>query len=620
MPFDLGGFDFPSIARINTGIAIDRLARDLNHHIPVYCLMANITLADWSCHINSCCYPLDGRGLERTFSRYSGSILAAWIVAHEHLAKLGLSLRQTDASYLLEGRCSISHALTSTMDVLRPNYPVNGHTLRSIRSMGFYQLQDIGKWAVNNSGSSSFVVSEMPAGKWSSAQRRNWELIRCACSRIQIGMLYAGQPELLLPVDQRRLCAETYIEALISNSRLPPTDEAIHTGQWGTDGSMVPSSAGMLDDKSVTAAVTGSKTTVIKLSGRNISILHGELMGLISGVISSRLSNTEGVIYTDHLNSVRLIDDSLTTPNLEHKLRHMNARSYYRWLLDLLKHRTITIHYTKGHASGSTLPSILNNSADRHAVTAQSNPYTPFAPIPTFFMDDFTLYSTRDGWIECNSRNFVDRLYSTRVANDLEYSSGLRLRRLVYDLGSPPEFPYLRATSCYSAVVQLYAHAGQLPTALRLHTRGKLDDGSCRFGCRLVSEDEHHIFVDCPRFADMRRESYLEVVHLTSNKCSELIEKGLITADTTRRLSHAAKSLFRDDSSVWPLHNSAYYLGRVPDVLRLLWSEIDSVHGPSLEHRRQAHYFASAWHLSAIRLAGRIWGQVQRMMARDRGL
>ncbi|KAJ7138984.1 hypothetical protein C8R44DRAFT_867156 [Mycena epipterygia] len=46
LPVDLHGLDFPSIARINDGIAVDGLHCDLNHLIPSYRTMARITLAD----------------------------------------------------------------------------------------------------------------------------------------------------------------------------------------------------------------------------------------------------------------------------------------------------------------------------------------------------------------------------------------------------------------------------------------------------------------------------------------------------------------------------------------------------------------------------------------------
>jgi hypothetical protein len=40
LPLAFGGFDFPSLARINAGITIDGLTRDLNHHILAYRMMA----------------------------------------------------------------------------------------------------------------------------------------------------------------------------------------------------------------------------------------------------------------------------------------------------------------------------------------------------------------------------------------------------------------------------------------------------------------------------------------------------------------------------------------------------------------------------------------------------
>ena len=57
LPLELGGFDFLSISRINTSIAVDGLVQDLNHHIPAYQLMATVMLADWTCQINGWCSP-----------------------------------------------------------------------------------------------------------------------------------------------------------------------------------------------------------------------------------------------------------------------------------------------------------------------------------------------------------------------------------------------------------------------------------------------------------------------------------------------------------------------------------------------------------------------------------
>jgi hypothetical protein len=47
---------------------------------------------------------------------------------------------------------------------------------------------------------------------------------------------------------------------------------------------MIPATAGVLDRKSITAAITGPRTLVLRIDGRNSSILQGELIGLIAGL------------------------------------------------------------------------------------------------------------------------------------------------------------------------------------------------------------------------------------------------------------------------------------------------------------------------------------------------
>ena len=337
LPLAFGGFDFPSLACINAGIAIDGLARDLNHHILAYRMMALVTLADWTCQINRCVYPLDRAGLSRSFARFVGSIPAAWIIAQDQMSKLDLTLRQTDQSHLLEGRSSISHALSLVkLSIPRVEHPT-GHAIRSLRSMGFRLLSHIGSWTVNNLNLTTFTVRALPPGNWSLTQKNNWSLIKDFLSQAQIGALYAGSADLLLSRQLRRQHAETFIQSMVLANLFLPTEVSQGTQLWGTDGSMIPASAGPLDDKSITSAVTGPHTIVMKLHGRNLSILHGELI--------SDSQNNSSVIYTDHLNSTRLINDSQTSTNIDARLRHMNGRSYYKWILNLLGSRQAAILY-----------------------------------------------------------------------------------------------------------------------------------------------------------------------------------------------------------------------------------------------------------------------------------
>jgi hypothetical protein len=108
--------------------------------------MALITLADWTCQINRCVYPLDREGLSRSFTCFIGLIPAAWIIIQNQMSKLDLSLCQMDQSHLLEGHYSISHALS----LIKPSIPQakhpTGHAIRLLGSMGFHLLSHCKGW------------------------------------------------------------------------------------------------------------------------------------------------------------------------------------------------------------------------------------------------------------------------------------------------------------------------------------------------------------------------------------------------------------------------------------------------------------------------------------------
>lgn len=146
------------------------------------------------------------------------------------------------------------------------------------------------------------------------------------------------------------------------------------------------------------------------------------------------------------------------------------------------------------------------------------------------------LYNSIDGWIQSNTRLYIEHRLALITAQELELSVRLQLQCLIYDTGSPPEDPYLHTFSCYLAVTQLYAHAGQLLTAAHLYSRGKLSVPYCCFRCKLALQDEHHIFVDCPRFSDFRRQSLEEVFQNTDSHCKELVKKSVISQEIATRI------------------------------------------------------------------------------------
>jgi hypothetical protein len=61
---------------------------------------------------------------------------------------------------------------------------------------------------------------------------------------------------------------------------------------------MVPASASIAENKSITGAATGEQTLVMRVPGRNVSILQGEQLGLIIALVLSEASNTVPYMYT----------------------------------------------------------------------------------------------------------------------------------------------------------------------------------------------------------------------------------------------------------------------------------------------------------------------------------
>jgi len=161
--------------------------------------------------------------------------------------------------------------------------------------------------------------------------KKNWDTLRKIMASARMKWLYEGSAELTIPRAQRRQYAESMIREVTKNMNMNPS-RLPHNGKaWAIDGSMTPAASGILDDKTVTAAVTGPKTLGMRLVGRNISIQHGEMMGLIAGHLLAANWNTSQnqVLYTDHMNTVRFIQDVKSKVNQDAYLRYRNGRCIF---------------------------------------------------------------------------------------------------------------------------------------------------------------------------------------------------------------------------------------------------------------------------------------------------
>ncbi|KAJ7819719.1 hypothetical protein B0H14DRAFT_2372375, partial [Mycena olivaceomarginata] len=283
-------------------------------------------------------------------------------------------------------------------------------------------------------------------------------------------------------------------------------------------------------------------------------------------------------------------------------------RSYYRWILALVQEGRVNMMYTRGHSAKLSIPAQLNREADHYASGSQKFPHlVPLAPIPTFTMDTYTLFTKADGWIETNTRTFVDFFLAKEAASKLAHGNRLRMLTGVHDNLPPPEYLYMRALSAHSAVIQLYARSGQLPTAETLESRSRLESCLCRWGCNAV-ESMHHIFVGRAQFDEWHRDAGAEVLLHTERK----LEEAEMREEDRQPILNAAKSLFIDDPAVWPLKISQYYLGQTPSIQNLITYRTLP---DTIKRRKLASHLSADWHTSTIRLAGRIFGSVQRTMA-----
>ena len=157
---------------------------------------------------------------------------------------------------------------------------------------------------------------------------------------------------------------------------------------------------------------------------------------------------------------------------------------------------------------------------------------------------------------------------------------------------------------------EAYAQLGQLPTATGMKDKGKMDDTQCHMGCNVI-EDPHHIFIICKVFDKLRGDACREMLNKTRWKIEAM---GLEEAQFMSLLQ-TAKFLFSDCPITWPLHYSFYYLGH---ILRLDNHVNASVFESRLKCERFIHNISGDWHMSSIRLASRIWGKVQKEMAKRR--
>ncbi|KAF9028044.1 hypothetical protein BDZ89DRAFT_1066395, partial [Hymenopellis radicata] len=656
LPLNMWGFEWPSIARLNRTVAVSGMLRDLNHHVPSFRNMALITMADWTCLLNSCRFPLRPRP-QSTMCLRSASLPFAWRLAQDTITMLGISVRSTDLSFFSGGDVALSH-IHRMLDTDHPQ-SLSHRVITNLASAGITLLKHVAqnpltphpilqqhlplqpsrppfthanaslacRWPEIAAWVSSLSVSQLVCaflgfhhGGQRILKRKRRDGVdegREPVSGVDCpsGVTAAELAELAIPRLLRMRLAEQTIRALVSSSPQPCLDMPSTSNISATDASMIPPSPTFRQQRSVTmsfASTEAAATLTLDAYGSSAFVYLGEVYALIVDILShyasaaDRQPSQSHSILTDYLSSTRIIHSALSTTQSPHVWSSLPGRSLYRWILYLLRHRPPNvplpvITHTPAHTTSQSTPARANAHVDYLASSSQRLPLRPPpAPLPTFFMDTFMLYSENDKYIESSISKYLDAALTSHVFSAPDFRPATTLLLPLYDEHPPPAHPYMRASSAYSTMVQLYARSSQLDTRYTRFLRFGDVSPLCPFGCGVV-DTIHHIFVECPRYHHMRHQASTSAAH----HASTILNNADVPLAVVTRYTRVAHTLFRD-SPRWPLAHSRFYWGLLPKLPRV------NPITPSAAHDRIVHRIANAWHTEAIRLTGRIWGDYKR--------
>lgn len=168
----------------------------------------------------------------------------------------------------------------------------------------------------------------------------------------------------------------------------------------------------------------------------------------------------------------------------------------------------------------------------------------------------------------------------------------------------PPDYPYMKATSPYNThttLCLLWTTGNRRNLAQKREVR--------REQVLLQLKDMHHLYIKCKHYKRWRMEIAERIVEKMKIK---LADKGLLETMTSGLLL-IVKSMFKNND-IWLLHSSFYYLGLTPQIP---WDLTKNGQLDSVLQQQLTYHISHDWHLEAIWLAGRIWGNMQREMARQ---
>ncbi|KAK0243165.1 hypothetical protein EDD85DRAFT_318805 [Armillaria nabsnona] len=214
-------------------------------------------------------------------------------------------------------------------------------------------------------------------------------------------------------------------------------------------------------------------------------------------------------------------------------------------------------------------------------------------------MDSFMLYSPNDGYVETRISSYLPSVLTSAQYSSPDFRPATTMLLPFYDQHTPPDHPYLRTSSAYSALVQLYARSDQLDTTYTRFRRFGNVSPMCVSGCDAL-ETVHHVFVSCPVYHAFRQHATQTLITETSR----ILDSAEVPLLICRSFLQIIRRLFEDGPS-WPQSLSRFYLGLIPPLPALTGLT-------GAKTSRLLVRIAHTWHTSCIRLAGRIWAEYRR--------
>jgi hypothetical protein len=385
LPVHLRGFGFPSIARLNSALAVSGLQRDLNHHIPVFRNVAQITLADWTCQINRCIPPLTVSSSSLDFARQKSHLPSSWLTAHKVMKTVGLSFLATNRSELLAGTISLTHLFNLTRSIL-PHPGVSRRLLTNFLHHGFTHLHHVGRWTFSPASLLPTSFSPFPLAfpnhQWTLT--RDWPLLSSWLLTLPFALPTLSNPNPLLLLS-RPTCQSLAESTILHLSTLPDFtyQHPAPSHLFASDGSSSTSRTGCPQVAFATFGNGRAFSLSLHSFQRSANILLAKVYGIVCQLLLARDSGPmlpeKPILLSDHLNSMNLLNNrSKLTP---HQLFLHPAQSLYRWILNILSNGfsagtdAVVQRPAVGEdvvdppvPSSSSLPSIISSTTSLHNV------------------------------------------------------------------------------------------------------------------------------------------------------------------------------------------------------------------------------------------------------------